>query len=129
MALERLTRRITGRLGHGAISGARGETVTVDVPPRRWIEALLFARDELGCDWFDWLSAVDELADGFAVVAHVYSSAGAPHLLVRTRVTAGAPRLPSAASVYSGAAWHERQTADTFGVVFYGHPDPAPPLL
>ncbi|MGE5291354.1 MAG: NADH-quinone oxidoreductase subunit C [Micromonosporaceae bacterium] len=132
MTLERLTSRISARLGSGALSEVSGATVTVDVPPHRWIEALLFARDELGCDAFDWLSAVDELTDGFAIVAHVYSSArgtASPHLLLRTRVPAGVPHLPTATSVYSGAAWYERDTAHTFGVVFDGHPDPVPLLL
>jgi NADH-quinone oxidoreductase subunit C len=129
MTPEQFTRRITGRFGTGAISGISGVTVTVDVPPRRWLDALLLARDELRCDCFDWLSAVDELADGFAIVAHVYSSAGSPHLLLRTRVRAGAAHLPSATSVYGGAARSERETADRFGVVFEGHPGPAPLLL
>jgi NADH-quinone oxidoreductase subunit C len=129
MTLEEFTRRITSRLGSGVISDISGVTVTVDVRPRRWIEALQLARDELGCDSFDWLSAVDELADGFAIMAHVYCSAGAPHLLVRTRLTASAPLLPSATSVYSGAARSERETADRFGVIFEGHPDPAPLLF
>lgn len=129
MTLEQFTGRITGRLGPGVISDISGVTVTVDVAPKRWTETLLFARDELRCDCFDWLSAIDELADGFAIVAHVYSSAGSPHLLLRTRVPAGAPLLPSATSVYSGAARSERETADRFGVVFEGHPDPAPLLF
>jgi NADH-quinone oxidoreductase subunit C len=131
MTLERFTSRISARLGPGALSEMSGATATADVAARRWIEALRFARDELGCDCLDWLSAVDELTDGFAIVAHVYPSAppGAPHLLLRTRVPAGAPHLPTATSVYSGAAWHERRTADTFGVVFDGHPDPVPLLL
>jgi NADH-quinone oxidoreductase subunit C len=129
MALEEFTGRISARFGSGVISDISGVTVTVDVPARRWIEALLLAREDLGCDSFDWLSAVDELADGFAIMAHVYSSTGSPHLLVRTRVTAEAPMLPSATGVYRGAARGERDTADRFGVIFEGHPDPALLLL
>ena len=104
-------------------------TVTVIVPPAGWLAALAFARDELGCDFFDWLSAVDELDAGLAVVAHVYSLAGRHHLLLRTLVARGSPALPTATGIYRGAAWHERETHEMFGVVFTGHPGLAPLLL
>lgn len=104
-------------------------TVTVLVPPAAWLDALLFARDELGCDFFDWLSAVDELDTGLAVVAHVYSLAGRHHLLLRTLMTPGSPALPTATGIYRGAAWHERETHEMFGVDFTGHPGLAPLLL
>ncbi len=104
-------------------------TVTVLVPPAAWLDALLFARDELGCDFFDWLSAVDELDTGLAVVAHVYSLAGRHHLLLRTLVAPGSPALPTATGIYRGAAWHERETHEMFGVDFTGHPGLAPLLL
>ena len=90
--------------------------------------ALACARDELGCDFFDWLTGVDELDAGVAVLAHVYSLAGRHHLLLRT-VLAGEPRLASAAGIYRGAAWHERETHEMFGIDFDGHPGPAPLLL
>jgi NADH-quinone oxidoreductase subunit C len=103
--------------------------LTVDVPPSLWIESLTFARDELDCGYFDWLSAVDELEDGFAIVAHLYSLRGRDHLLVRTRVPREDPRLASATGVYRGASWHERETHEMFGVLFDGHPGLEPLLL
>jgi len=127
--LTRLTDQVAARLGAGAISGVSNGTVTVDVPPQRWTEALRIARHELACDLFDWLSAVDELADGFAIVAHVHTLAGPCHLLLRTRVPRAAPRLPTAVSVYPEAARHEREMTEMFGVAFDGHPGPSPLLL
>lgn len=129
MTPEQLAGGVAARFGAGVVSEVSQPAVTVDVPPGRWTEALTFARDELGCDFFDWLSAVDELADGFAVLVHLYSLTGRHHLLIRTRVTRKAPHLPTATGVYRGAAWHERETAEMFGMVFDGHPDPAPLLL
>jgi NADH-quinone oxidoreductase subunit C len=104
-------------------------TLTVDVPPARWTEALAFARDDLTCGFFDWLTAVDEGEAGFAVVAHVYSLEEGHHLLVRTTVPRSEPRLASATGVYRGANWHERETYEMFGVAFDGHPDLRPLLL
>ena len=103
--------------------------LTVDVPPALWIEALTFARDDLTCGFFDWLSAVDELEDGFAIVVHLHSLQEGHHLLVRTRVPLADPRLPTATGVYRGASWHERETHEMFGVLFDGHPNLTPLLL
>ncbi|TXS50567.1 NADH-quinone oxidoreductase subunit C [Streptomyces sp. uw30] len=98
------------------------EVLTVDVPPASWIAALEAARDELGCTYFDWLSAVDEPGTGFRVAAHVAALSPVRRLLVRTTVPHEAPTLPSAVGVYAGAAWHERETHEMFGVVFSDHP-------
>ncbi|MFD5841179.1 NADH-quinone oxidoreductase subunit C [Streptomyces chartreusis] len=98
------------------------EVLTVDVPPASWLAALEAARDRLGCTYFDWLSAVDEPGTGFRVAAHVAALSPVRRLLVRTTVPHGAPALPSAVGVYAGAAWHERETHEMFGVVFADHP-------
>ncbi|MEZ3177352.1 NADH-quinone oxidoreductase subunit C [Streptomyces pimonensis] len=96
--------------------------LTVDVPPASWITALEAARDRVGCTFFDWLSAVDEPGAGFRVTAHVAALAPVRRLLLRTTVPHEAPVLPSAVDVYAGAAWHERETHEMFGVDFTGHP-------
>ncbi|MEV8595629.1 NADH-quinone oxidoreductase subunit C, partial [Streptomyces sp. NPDC052012] len=98
------------------------DVLTVDVPPAAWITALETARDRLGCTFFDWLSAVDEPGTGFRVTAHVAALAPVRRLLLRTTVPHEAPTLPSAVGVYAGAAWHERETHEMFGVEFTGHP-------
>ncbi|WP_328735346.1 NADH-quinone oxidoreductase subunit C [Streptomyces bobili] len=98
------------------------EVLTVDVPPQSWTTALLTARDRLSCTYFDWLSAVDEPGTGFRVAAHVVALTPVRRLLVRTTVPHEAPTLDSAVDVYAGAAWHERETHEMFGVVFANHP-------
>ncbi len=104
---------------------------TVDVPPHAWRAALLAARDdtELACDYFDWLSAVDELADGFDVVAHLWSTAHRHGVLLRARVSRDTPTVDSVVAVYPGAAWHERETHEMFGIDFAGHAGLLPLLL
>ncbi|MET9396795.1 NADH-quinone oxidoreductase subunit C [Kitasatospora sp. NPDC002965] len=105
--------------------------ITVDVPAEHWIEALTAARDTLGLGFFDWLSAVDELAEGFSVIVHLASvdAPGVRHLALRTRVPREKAALPTAVSVYAGAAWHERETHEMFGIDFPGHPYLATLLL
>uniref|UniRef100_A0AAU2V453 NADH-quinone oxidoreductase subunit C n=1 Tax=Streptomyces sp. NBC_00003 TaxID=2903608 RepID=A0AAU2V453_9ACTN len=105
--------------------------LTVDVPADSWIAALLIARDSLGCTYFDWLSAVDEPGTGFRVCAHVVSlgEGRVRRLLLRTTVPHTAAVLPSAIDVYAGAAWHERETHEMFGIDFSNHPHLVPLLL
>ena len=66
-----------GEVVAGISGGGPGhERAVVDVPVARWWETVGTAKHNgaLGCDFFDWLSAVDELDEGFAVVAHLYST-------------------------------------------------------
>jgi NADH-quinone oxidoreductase subunit C len=112
-----------------AVCEAQGNAVTLDVPREDWVAALAFGRDVAGCDFFDWLTAVDEQDEGFAVVAHLYSIEGRLHLLARTLVPRLDPVLPTATAVFRGAAWPERETHEMFGIVFDGHPGLAPLLL
>ncbi|MGY1500286.1 NADH-quinone oxidoreductase subunit C [Streptomyces sp. QTS52] len=98
------------------------DVLTVDVPPASWTEALKTARDRLSCTYFDWLSAVDEPGTGFRVAAHVVALSPVRRLLVRTTVPHESAVLASLVDVYAGAAWHERETHEMFGVRFEGHP-------
>jgi len=102
---------------------------TVDVPAPAWVDALTVARDEHGLRFFDWLSAVDELSDGFSVVCHLADPDTGAHLLLRTRVPAEDPVLATATTVFRGARWHERETYEMFGVTFAGHEGLRPLLL
>ncbi|MFD2690898.1 NADH-quinone oxidoreductase subunit C [Streptomyces phyllanthi] len=105
------------------------DVLTVDVPSASWTEALRTAHSVLGCTYFDWLSAVDEPGTGFRVAAHVVALSPVRRLLVRTTVPHESPALPTATGVYAGAAWHERETHEMFGVTFEGHPGLDPLLL
>ncbi|MFI5524706.1 NADH-quinone oxidoreductase subunit C [Streptomyces platensis] len=118
--------------GPGATAELAYDLLTVDVPADGWLTALTAARDTLGCSFFDWLSAVDEPGTGFRICAHLAQVArpGTVHrLIVRTTVPHDAAALPTAVGVYAGAAWHERETHEMFGVDFTGHPHLVPLLL
>ncbi|MCX4512583.1 NADH-quinone oxidoreductase subunit C [Streptomyces sp. NBC_01619] len=126
---------VAERFGPDATAEAAYDLLTVDVPAASWTDALRIARDELGCAYFDWLSAVDEPGTGFRVCAHVVAldtgpeGRGVRRLLLRTTVPHDAPVLASAVEIYAGAGWHERETYEMFGVDFTGHPHLVPLLL
>jgi NADH-quinone oxidoreductase subunit C len=120
-------------------------TPVIDVPAPAWLEAALHARDVLGMDFLDWLSAVDQPDGdpaGLDVVLDVAATsstgvtgsqtryqqrnAGPPRvrrLMLRTRVAETALVLPSLTSVWPGVAWHERETFEMFGLGFSGFDD------
>lgn len=99
-----------------------------DVPLAEWTETVMRLRGE-GCTYFDWLTAVDQLdaADdaGFDLVCHLLDPREPRRLrsvLLRTRVPQGAA-APSITSLFPGAAWHERETHEMFGLDFTGFDD------
>jgi NADH-quinone oxidoreductase subunit C len=116
------------------VGNAHGRAV-VDVPPDRWAGALLSARDDaaLACDFFDFLTVVDETGseegEDFVVVAHLWSTTHKHDVLIRTRVPRETPTVESVVDIYPGAAWHEREGHEMFGLHFDGHPGELTPLL
>ena len=96
---------------------------TVEVPVDGWQAAATTARDALGCAFFDYLTAVDELDEGFSVVMHVagHRPGHVDDLLLRTRLPRDTPTLPCVCGVYAGAGWHERETHEMFGIDVSGH--------
>ena len=113
--------RIRERFGVEAV--VEGSSVTAVLPRERWQEAGGVARRELGCAFFNWLSAVDWKERGLEVVCRVDNLDARLGLTLRTRLDAGAPRCPTLTGVWRGADWMERECYDMFGVVFEGHPD------
>ncbi|NHA68073.1 NADH-quinone oxidoreductase subunit C [Phycicoccus flavus] len=93
-----------------------------------WRGAVAAARDE-GFAFLDWLSAVDrtydEAAPGYDVVCHLYDvrSPGALRGLLLTTRLADGEALPSVTGVFPGAAWHERETHEMFGIDVEGFDD------
>ena len=99
-----------------------------EVPLEEWATAVAEARDA-AYTFFDWLTAVDQTdADedpGFDIVCHLMDPStptALRRLLLRTRVPEGTA-VPSITGVFRGAAWHERETHEMFGVDFDGFDD------
>jgi NADH-quinone oxidoreductase subunit C len=99
-----------------------------EVEPQEWVAAVESARAE-GFTFFDWLTAVDQMdaADvpGLDVVCHLLDASTPTSLrrmMIRTREPDGAA-LDSITGVFRGAAWHERETHEMFGLGFEGFDD------
>ncbi|RKY19276.1 MAG: NADH-quinone oxidoreductase subunit C [Planctomycetota bacterium] len=104
---------------------------TVVLQPSALVEVMTLLRDDerLAMEMLHCVTAVDR-EDRVDVVYHVCSFARHHALTLRTSVAkpddadeSWHPEVPSVASVYAAADWHEREQWDLLGVHFTGHPD------
>ena len=97
--------------------------LTVALTRERWEAFARYARETLGCLYFNWLSAVDWKDEGLEVLCRVDNLDTGLGVMMRVRLGPGETHCPSLVSVWKGANWMEREGYDMFGVVFDGHPD------
>lgn len=88
--------------------------------------ALTFLVKELGFQHLSTMTGVD-LGDRMEVLYHLND--GRTALSLRVPVRQDDPRLPTVTDVLPGAKLYEREVHELFGIVFEGHPNPAPLLL
>ena len=90
-----------------------------------WVSRIAAARDS-GLGYFDFLTAVDD-APGLRLVVRLADPGGMTTLVLSTLLPGVV--ADSVAHLYPGANWHERETAEMFGILFVGHPGLDPLLL
>jgi NADH-quinone oxidoreductase subunit C len=93
-----------------------------EIAPEGWLDAVAALQAE-GFDYFDWLGCVDEIGrrDCLRVVLVVRSlSRQAEPRTLSCSLPRDHPRLDTVQGVFAGAAWHEREAAELFGVEFVG---------
>ena len=87
-----------------------------------WLATVEAARAD-GYGFFDWLGCVDQIgrSDTLRIVLALRRlDSGAAVKLWATDLLRDAARLPTIRGVFAGAAWHEREAAELFGVEFIG---------
>jgi NADH-quinone oxidoreductase subunit C len=94
--------------------------VVRDVAVGEWRAAVAGAKED-GHAFFDLLTAVDLEDAGFEVVVRLWDPVRRTGLLLSTRVGRDGPAVPTLTGLYDGAAWHERATAEMFGIAFEDH--------
>lgn len=124
---EEFSRRVSSRLEEDAASvEVRFGQVWISVAGERAVDAVRALKEgpELACSYLTFLSAVDWQEEGFEVVIAVFSVRFQNTVIVKVRLPADDPRMPTLTGVFGGANWHERETAEMFGITFDGHPNP-----
>ena len=94
------------------------------VLPADWVQVLGRCRAD-GFTLLDLLTGIDRGAQ-VEIVARVVDPGTSQARLLGTIVD---DRIDSATGVYPGASWHERETAEMFGISFDGLADRRPLLL
>jgi NADH-quinone oxidoreductase subunit C len=93
-----------------------------DVAPQRWLATVEASKAEK-FDYFDWLGCVDEIGRQdvlrVIVVLRNLMERAVPRML-SCAIPRTDPRLETLSGVFAGAAWHEREVAELFGVEFIG---------
>ena len=125
--------RLRARFGDDvvAVEDQFGHAVAT-VQTARYREIVTFLRDDpdLSCDFCDFASGVDHGPEGgFEVVTHLYSTAHHHNVRVKVKLPHDEPVCPTISDIFPGANWHERETAEMFGITFEGHPLPVKLLL
>ena len=134
-SIEDFAASVAGTVGATGHSSDLG-TVKLYVDRERWREAVTAARDDAGLPFFSWLSAVDwsndvavgdppseEVEERYEVMCAVSNVTDGQIVILSTDLPKDDPVIESVSSVYPGANWHERETAEMFEITFAGHPN------
>jgi NADH-quinone oxidoreductase subunit C len=97
--------------------------IVATVSPDEWTTFARFAKNDLHCRFFSFLTAVDWKEAGLEVVARLDNVDDRIGLMMKTRLGAGVSECPSITPIFRGANWMEREAYDMFGIRFDGHPD------
>ncbi len=100
---------------------------TIRIKREHLLEVAQFLKEEAEYD-FNFLSdlcGVDYMGKDprFEVVYHLYSLTHTHRLRVKVSLSDNDPTIPSVASLWKTADWHERECYDLLGITFSGHPD------
>lgn len=87
-------------------------------------------RRQLGFIHLSFLTAVDRADENLIELVYaLYSYAEGFSLTARVELGRAAPEIETISDIFRTADWHERETAEMFGVKFLNHPDPRRLLL
>jgi NADH-quinone oxidoreductase subunit C len=100
----------------------RGDaSITIDA--ENLVGVCRFLRDN-DATRFDFLRLISTVDRGVKLssVYHLYSYQHAHTLVLRVDVDRETPRVPSVASIWASAEWHEREAFDMMGIAYENHP-------
>ena len=139
--LEQFAADLTDRFGATGYE-VEFDTVRIFVDRERWAETIVAAREEL--ELFSWLSAIDwskttevgegvddpdSLVERFEVLCRLSSVRNADGAIFVAVLDKSEPSIGSLTEFIGGAAWHEREAHEMFGIGFDGNENLKPLYL
>ncbi|PDO10380.1 MAG: hypothetical protein BLM47_07575 [Candidatus Reconcilbacillus cellulovorans] len=124
---EALTEWIRLAVGEDAIEESYvnekdGNRICLVVRADHWPNVARLLKEKERFDYLRSLAGVD-FETHMEVVYHLTSLETRENVCVKVRTSRESPSIPSVASVWATADWHEREAYDLFGIRFPGHPD------
>ncbi len=132
LSVDDIGSRLRARFGDGVeVADQHGHAVaTVPAPAYRDVVRFLRDEPEFACDYCDFTSAVDFGEDrGFEVLTHLFSTQHHHNVRVKVRLPHADPVIDTVSDLFATCNWHERETAEMFGIRFEGHPQAVRLLL
>ena len=133
LALDDAASRLRARFGEDLVDVAEQHGhLAVSVKPGRYHDVCRFVRDEpeFACDYADFTTGVDRGDEsGFEVVTHLFSTTHRHNVRVKVALPHDDPVVATVSDLWATCDWHERETAEMFGIRFEGHPQPVKLLL
>jgi NADH-quinone oxidoreductase subunit C len=107
-----------------AAADIQGEFVTLYLKPGELLAAakMLQHEPDLRFDFLLFLTAIDYKTH-LEMCYHLDSYTYLHHLVVKVKLDATEPSIPSLVALWPTANFHEREVYELFGVDFTGHPD------
>lgn len=124
MTIEDITTRLSESIGCSLNLEPNAPAPLIIIPPEHLRTASLLLRDDpaLAFHSLCCLTGV-ERGGGFEAVITLYSNLLGFSINIKAKAVGEEPTLPSVASIWPAANWHEREAFDMFGIRFDGHPD------
>jgi NADH:ubiquinone oxidoreductase subunit C len=92
--------------------------------------AMEFLRTGLKFDQLNFVTAIDWMANNIIEVIYtLYSYEAGDNAVIRVKLDRAKPEVETISGIFATAEWHERETAEMFGVKFINHPDPSRLIL
>lgn len=138
MNQESIRDKLASRFGEEVVQAATAfrDQMSVTIAKEDVLDVCRFLRDdpELAFDMLSFVAGLDRYPETprFEVVYQLYSTGLHHRFRVKTLLEQTGDKsqpVDSVFPIWPTADWHERETAEMFGIVFANHPDPRKLLL
>lgn len=138
MNQEAIKDKLVSRFGEAVVIEAVAfrDQVTATVVKEKLREVCTYLKDDpdLAFDFLSFVAGVDRYPDAprFELVYQLNSLKHHHRFRIKTVLEEpekGLPVIDSVTEIWPTANWHERETAEMYGIVFSGHPDPRKLLM
>lgn len=99
--------------------------LNAEIKPSDIRVVLNFLKEELSFDWLSFITAIDWIEnDSIEVIYQLFSNATKDKVVIRVKIERNKPEVETVSDIFKTAQWHERETAEMFGIKFLNHPYP-----